>query len=83
MGEKGISADALSAVGASEVGSSVVERTTTVVTSTLQDVGQSVLGTTRDKAVDAVTEQAVDEARERLRKDESNPTDDGGAAEPA
>jgi hypothetical protein len=79
MGEKGIAADALGAVDSGAA--SVIERTTTVVTSTLTDVGQTAAETVRDRAVDAAVDQAAEAARERLTDDEDPDatTEDGGS----
>ncbi len=64
MGEKGLAADApLASAGAG----SIIERTSTVVTTTLADTGNDLIETVRDKSIGAVADQVVDGAQRRLR----------------
>ena len=77
MGEKGIAADAPSAMDVAGLGATVVERTTTVVTSALQDVGEHTVETIRDKTV----EHVIDEAHQRLTGDAKRRSADERAEE--
>jgi hypothetical protein len=65
MGEKGIAADLAGGLSASGT-SGIVERTTTMVTSTVTDVGSDLGEAVRNKVIGAVADNAVTEARERL-----------------
>ena len=83
MGEKGIAADTLAASGltdaVTERSASIIERATTVVTSTVTDAGTDLVGSVRGKAIDATADQVLAEGSERLRRkeqDESSPGDD-------
>lgn len=82
VGEKGNVVDPGAVTAA---GPSVIERTTSVVTSTLTQATDTV----RDKVIDAGAKGAVDEARDRLKdrreknKDgETDTTDDGPGLPP-
>ena len=81
MGEKGIAADTLASGltdAVTERSASIVERATTVVTSTVVDTGTDLVDTVRGKAIDATADQVLAEGTERLRRreqDESSPGD--------
>jgi hypothetical protein len=81
VGEKGISADALAASGLTDAvtqrSESVVERATTVVTSTVTDAGTDLVASVRGKAIDVAAAQVLAESSERLRgRDEGEPKPD-------
>jgi hypothetical protein len=64
VGEKGLATDApLGAPGAG----SIIERTSTMVTTTVADVGNDLIETVRDTSIGAVADQVVDAAGHRLR----------------
>ena len=68
MGEKGIGG----AVAATVPGaSSLIERTTTSVVTSVTGVGSDLLTTVQDKAVDAFADEAIEAARQRMGADPS------------
>lgn len=69
MGEKGIAADLTDVVGASP---SIIERTTTTVTSTVSNTAGDVLDKIRDQGIAATADAVVDEARERAKRDKGD-----------
>jgi hypothetical protein len=84
MGEKGIATDAFATGGLTEAvaerSASVVERATTVVTSTVADAGTDLVGMVRDKSIDAAADQLLAEGNERLRRQEPDGDAQGDAS---
>jgi hypothetical protein len=81
MGEKGIGGAA--ATAAAPGASSLIEKTTTSVVTSVSGVGSDVLTTVQEKAVGAFADEAIRAARERMAPDETaaaapveNPPDD-------
>ncbi len=70
MGEKGIGGAAAAAPGAS----SLIERTTTSVVTSVTDVGSDVMTTVQEKAVGALADEAIRAARERMSGDDATET---------
>lgn len=66
MGEKGIAAD-LPGAAASQ---SLIERTTTTVTSTVTGATEDIVDKVRDKGIESAADLVVDEVRERAARDE-------------
>lgn len=65
MGEKGNVPDVAGAVMGAASDPSVIEKVTTTTTQTVLGVGEDVLTTVRDKAVDHGADALIDEARTR------------------
>lgn len=72
MGEKGIggAASAATVPGAS----SLIEKTTTSVVTSVTGVGSDVMTTVQEKAVGAFADEAIRAARERMSGDEATAT---------
>lgn len=67
VGEKGIASDMASAVIGD--GASLVERTTTQVTSSVIGITQDTADSIRSKVIEAAADNTIEEARLRLRKE--------------
>lgn len=72
MGEKGNVLEPAAVPGAA----SVMERITTTTTETVVDAGQDLAGTIRDKAIEAVADNTVAAAREKLTGDDATDSSD-------
>ncbi|MEY2401231.1 MAG: hypothetical protein QOJ08_1342 [Ilumatobacteraceae bacterium] len=66
MGEKGIGGAVAAAVPGA---SSLIEKTTTSVVTSVTGVGSDLLTTMQEKAVGAVTDEAIEAARQRMAAD--------------
>ncbi len=81
MGEKGNDLDqGLTAVAASAVEPSVIERVTTTTTQTIVGAGQDVVSSIKDKAIGHGADAVIDEARSRLKRDHGSDPDPAGTA---
>jgi hypothetical protein len=69
MGEKGIAADLPGAASPA----SIVERTTTTVTSTVTNAAEDVFDKVRDHGISAAADATVDEIRERAKREPGDP----------
>lgn len=67
MGEKGIGGEA--ATAAAPAASSLIEKTTTSVVTSVTGVGTDLLTTVQDKAVGAFADEAIEAARQRMGED--------------
>ena len=73
MGEKGIGGVAEAATNAPGA-SSLIEKTTTSVVTSVTGVGSDLITTVQEKAVGALADEAIKAARERMSADEATVT---------
>ncbi|HEX3088572.1 MAG TPA: hypothetical protein VHQ23_07940 [Ilumatobacteraceae bacterium] len=79
MGEKGIGGEVAAVVPA---GSSLIEKTTTSVVTSVTGVGSDVLTTVQEKAVGAFADEAIEAARQKLSPDPTTPEATKESTEP-
>lgn len=73
MGEKGNVPDVAGAIMGAASDPSVIEKVTTTTTHTVLGVGEDVLTTVRDKAVDHGADALIDGARNRAKRGTEDP----------
>lgn len=78
MGEKGIGGEVVAAVPGA---SSLIEKTTTSVVTSVTGVGTDVLTTVQEKAVGAFADEAIEAARQRMTGDPADEVPSPDAAE--
>lgn len=73
MGEKGNVPDVAGAIAGAAADPSVIEKVTTTTTHTVLGVGEDILTTVRDKAVDHGADALIDGARSRAKRATDEP----------
>ncbi len=79
MGEKGNAVEAVAAAQSAGA-ASLIERTTTVATTTVVDAGEDLATAVRDAAIDAAADETVTKAREKYEGGKEDPAGSGTQA---